>query len=200
MSVSTPVRGYDAAGNATSSVVQTAFQRDLLGFATAVTQGTVTHRYSLDEKRLLKLEYVPELGPIANGSTTQSTQGGALDPSYNVSYCRDDSGNQLGKAIGSVCSVGGSTGTVQLDTQATGSCTATSGTTSTPSTAGCGLPSPLFVNTYDDRNRPTATSYMDGTTPNVSIPSYTTTDKIKTLVKGNVTIEMDYDAAEKLQH
>jgi YD repeat-containing protein len=91
---------------------------------------------------------------------------------FNVGYCRDDAGNLIKKWVG------------------------------IPNGFSCGSPptGPLFANTYDARNRLTNVSFADVNTPDVSIPSYTATDKAKTIIKGSVEIDMDYDAAENLQY
>jgi len=159
-SASIPYTGKDSNGNSTSGTALTSYQRDLLGFANSVSQGSVTRSYQLDAKRQLVMEYLPEIG------TTPNSAG------FNVGYCRDDAGNLLNKWIG------------------------------IPNGFSCSAPpaGPLFTNSYDARNRLTNVGFADPATPDVSIPSYTTTDKVKTIIKGSVEIDMDYDAAENLQY
>ncbi|MEO5560366.1 MAG: hypothetical protein ABIR10_11845 [Dokdonella sp.] len=205
LSISTPVTGNDAAGNPTPATVLTSFQRDLLGFATTVTQGAVTRRYALDDKRLLTLEYVPELGTPVGGYTTQSASSVTpLTGNYNVSYCRDDAGHLLGKAIGYVCSLNGSgSGSLSMASTQTpsASCTTPSGAASLDSASpGCGMPPQVYTTSYDARDRLSTVTYTDGVTPNISPIVYTATDKVKTLTKGGVAIEMDYDSAENLSY
>jgi YD repeat-containing protein len=194
MSTSAHVSGYTASGGATSSTISTSFQRDSLGFATQVTQGGVTRLYSAGDKRMLVGEFVPELGST-NGTTTQSV---GSSPAYNVSYCRDEAGNLLGKAIGATCGISGSISIQSIDSTCGGT-EEVSSIGATESTQCSPPPGLVYVNSYDDRSRLRQTTYQGGATANVGY-EYTPTDKVKKISKGPVVLEMDYDELDNLRH
>ncbi len=90
MSAVVPYTNRTPTGVAVQTSLSTSFVRDYLGFATSVTQGGVSRRFKLDARRLLEREFSPELG--------------AADAAgFNVGYCRDDAGLELGKSIGEIC-------------------------------------------------------------------------------------------------
>jgi len=92
---------------------------------------------------------------------------------FNVGYCRDDGGNLLSKWV------------------------------AITDDFSCDSPpaSPVFTNSYDERNRLTGVAFGDSVnTPDVSVIEYTPTNKVKRIVKGTVEIDMDYDAAENLTY
>ncbi len=99
------VTTYNNAGVASSKVVATDLTPDVLGFSPFVTQGErsskggltgVTRRYELNSKRQLISEYAPEIA------------GSNFAGGYNVSLCRDEVGNLVGKSLNAVCTAAAS--------------------------------------------------------------------------------------------
>jgi YD repeat-containing protein len=98
--VDQPYTAKDENGVATARTVTTTFDPDIQGFVRSVSQGGMTRRYALDGRRLLTLEFAPELGPPP------------VKLGYNIGYCRDDMGQVTGKTIGGACASAATAGLV----------------------------------------------------------------------------------------
>lgn len=106
-----PVTRLNQDGSSTNETMSTSFVRDVLGFAFSATQSgggkSLTRRYSLNGKRQLDAEHSPE---IAGATFTQQEASGPV--AYNVSYCRDNRGNIIGKSLNQECTVDPQSGVI----------------------------------------------------------------------------------------
>lgn len=88
-----PYTHKDAAGTQQTRMLSTVYTRDVYGVVQAVRQGAVTRRYGVDGRRQQVKEYQPELEAALTAD------------GYNLTLCRDEIGQIVGRSIGATCSL-----------------------------------------------------------------------------------------------
>jgi len=95
-SISVPYTATNSSGVVVADVVDTTYVKDALGFTSSASQGGITRRFGKDARRFITSEFLPELGAAAVAGL------------YNISYCRDNLGNIVGKSLNAACTTSAS--------------------------------------------------------------------------------------------